>query len=311
MELLALNGDKHTESNMAKYEGGEKEEEEDWSDIMTTDLSAGSFAQHEVQEIRLPDGKHISIASTSTLSPLDMMDLSWGTHDATGHRIWMGAQLLIQALPALRNPFFSKQLPHRCIELGSGTGIAGIAMAKYFGPTTISKFVLTDNSQSALALCKLNCQRNDVGFQNMHVQRLEWGNAMKCDEEGEGALSNGFDIVLATDVIYDIGAWLPLLETANSCLTAGGHLIVAHVPRAALPTPDMKSTTNIPLPYHISLETYLNDVAKEQSFVLVSTVRPSNMKPFRGTEDFEQAGASILVYSKANITAAQTDQCAI
>lgn len=289
--------------------------EDDWSEIMTTDLSAGSFAQHDTCDIKLPDGASLRIASTASLSPLDMMDLSWGTHDATGHRIWMGAELWIQALPALKLYFTSSPSGCRCLELGSGTGLAGLAVLQYFGTSTIFDLVLTDNSESALKLCRLNCSLNgmkndddsrkgdDRQFPSLRVELLEWGSTLAP------GLANGFDVVLATDVIYDIAAWKPLVKTASELLTNGGRLIVSHVPRAALPDEIAAegAITSEQQSHHDALESYLIRTAREKGLLWKVSLKPKDLPPFERQEDMEGVGASILVFQACSTNDDDTD----
>jgi predicted nicotinamide N-methyase len=272
--------------------------EEDWSQFMTNDLSAGSFAHHDTCDIDLPNGTSLQIASTASLSPLDMMDLSLGTHDATGHCIWMGAHLWIQALPALESYFSAGPGVCRCLELGSGTGLAGIAVFKYYGSSTVFELALTDNSESALKLCRLNCTKNGLydnddndQLQSLQVELLEWGNTLVS-----GAAASVFDVVMATDVIYDIAAWKPLLETARKSLPNGGHLLVSHVPRAALPNEVVEGSSTIEQSYHKTLESYMIRTAKEHGFLLKVSLKPNDLQPFEKQQDMEDAGASILVF---------------
>ncbi len=268
-------------------------QEDNWSHIMTGDLSAGSFAKHDTQEIHLPNQTRIQIASTVSLSPLDMMDLSWGTHDATGHRIWMGAELWIQAMPFLSTYFSSE--PCRCLELGSGTGLAGIATYKYYRASTTLEMVLSDNSPSALDLCRFNCEQNGLDdTNNCHpnsakVELLTWGSFLPSKMAH-------FDVIFATDVIYDTSAWTPLLETSRKSLRIGGHLLISHVPRAALPV--AKSPEQ---PYHKALESYLIQTAKEHGFCWKYNLHPKDLHYFQKQQEIHETGAAILIFQVDNV----------
>lgn len=276
-------------------------EEDDWSLIMTADLSPESFAQHDTQQITLPNQTTIQINSTLSLSPLDMMNLAWGTHDATGHRIWMGAELWIQSLPLLSEYFTTtaSQRCCRCLELGSGTGLAGIATFLYYTQSTSNnlQMVLSDNSQSALDLCRINCTQNEIqqatdgalatptGMKSsLSLELLNWGSTIP------GPMPQ-FNVVFATDVIYDISAWNPLLETARLSLFLGGHLLVAHVPRAALPTKKHAEQT-----YHEALLSYLLDTAKEHGFFWKTTLHSRDLHNFQKQQEMEESGAAILIF---------------
>lgn len=248
-------------------------QEEDWSDFMTTDLSSG-FAQHGKQEISLLNGCTLRIASASALSPLDMVNLSWGTHDATGHCIWMGARLFLQALPKLK----AYLLDQRVLELGSGTGLAGISVSKFY---SIKYLTLTDSSDSALRLCRENVAMNfsEGANQNLQVKKLSWGESLPE--------KSVFDTVLATDVLYDIQSWDPLLQTTINSLQVGGVLLLSHVPRAALP----------PSASAKSLEEYLIARARSHELHLQSTLCPRDLSE-NFDVDMQQAGAAILIFEK-------------
>ena len=257
----------------AKQDDEELVVEEDWSEIMTTDLSDG-FAQHEHRTIALANGTTLQIASTPTLSPLDMINLSYGTHDTTGHRIWMGATFFLQAIPRLEESYFRDK---SILELGSGTGLSGIAVTK---STKTKEVILTDSSESALDLCRHNCQANHLSAV-VQVEELSWGKRLTAHKD--------FDTVLATDVLYDISSWKPLLRTVYQSLRSNGLFLLSHIPRAALPE-DTKTTT---------LEEYLVSHAESSGFSLLSKLYPRDLSSCCDNwEDMQEAGAAIFAFEK-------------
>lgn len=256
----------------------DEEIEEDWSEFMTSDLSGG-FAQHEHQEILLANGKMIQISSVSSLSPLDMVNLSWGTHDTTGHLVWMGARFFLEALPKLETHFANR----RVLELGSGTGLSGLAVSKFYETKQI---VMTDSSKSSLELCRENCTSNHVNG-NVTVEELSWGAQLSPEVV--------FDTVLATDVLYDIQLWEPLLQTAIKSLRGGGAFVLSHVPRAAMPERAVGESC-------ITLEEILIARAEAQNFRLTSRVSPRDISGgFNGWEEMEQIGAAIFTFQKKTL----------
>lgn len=129
------------------------------------------------------------------------------------------------------------------VELGCGTGMAGIATAV----STMAAFVtLTDGNDEVIELATTNALLNKSVFQGtkVDVRRLEWGdtseflkNTTNSDDE-----SFLFDVVLATDSIYDEEVVETLILTAGSILglkidsaevSREVALIVSHVPRCA------------------------------------------------------------------------------
>lgn len=271
-------------SSLINQKDDDNVQEEDWSEIMSSSDLAGGFARHDHEEgISLvnTDGCTIHISSTASLSPLDMMNLSWGLHDTTGHRIWMGARLFLRTLPQLEAYFLNRKV----LELGSGTGLSGIAVSKYFSTKSL---VLTDFSDSVLDLCRSNVARNqdegvikDVNSSTCCIQvaELTWGESL-ADSDSK------FDTVFATDVLYDIQSWVPLLQTVVKSLRNEGIFLLSHVPRAALPEGEDRS-----------LEEYLIYHAKSYNLHQVSTLRPSDLSD-KFDVDMEETGASIFVFLK-------------
>ena len=101
----------------------------------------------------------------------------------------------------------------RCIELGSGVGVGGLAAAALGGGRLA--VVLTDLPE-ATALLRLNARANDGALAPPpRVAPLAWGDADAAravldDAFGAGAAP---DLVLCSDVVYDPEAYAPLLTT--------------------------------------------------------------------------------------------------
>ncbi|KAG7364697.1 lysine methyltransferase [Nitzschia inconspicua] len=261
--------------------------EEDWSDFLGTNTTNHNdgFARHDtVQEVSLPviQGNKKSmvtlrIASVSSLSPMDMVNLSWGTHDATGHRIWLGATLLVQALPILTTYLASR----RILELGAGTGLAGIAVAK---TVEIQELILTDASLSALELCRNNCENNQVG-EHVQVKKLCWG-----DTPDDASGMKKFDTVMAADILYDLNMLQPIFQTACRSLKMDGIMILSHVPRAAVSIEDA--------PKGKSIEDIILDQAAHFGFDLKSILHPTDIPSMDEEEqdDMQQKGVAIFIW---------------
>lgn len=260
-------------------EGEEDVVEEDWSNLNGCDfeyygtniflLSALEFEETTSTTVQQHRPLQMKLQCVESLTPLDMLDLSNGTGDATGNRIWMGALFFIEcfvrplprlstnnetfhskirAMSELRSAlFFNKKI----CELGAGTGASLIAIGlagtvcEHVKPKSI---MLTDNDPVVLSLCEKNCITNfnddvEVKFQ---VCALDWGkdNLEKIMRESDDDDDNGRrrkqiyassqDTVVATDVIYDLSALQPLFETASILVKTGGSFVLSHVPRACI-----------------------------------------------------------------------------
>ena len=262
--------------------------EEDWSSIMAK--TTNGFAQHELLDVHVSPTRTLTIACVPALSPLDMMNLSRGDHDATGHRIWMGAYLFVEAIAkhaCIRNLFRSKRL----LELGCGTGLAGLALLNDSCDAPLS-VLFTDADPAALELCRRNVRQN-LSSQDKRcaVAPLEWGT-----DEVTGSF---FDVVLATDVLYDISSVEPMLRTVKSTLRPEGHFVLAHVPRACLPGEGKVGTAK-------GLEDYISREANKHGLEVSMVVRPSDLcndlqESSLNTVSFamlEDAGAAILVFKR-------------
>ena len=279
------------------------------------------FAQHQVLSIQLDHSENASfeIECVSALSPLDMVNLSHG-HDATGHTVWMGAFLLIEALASnfkgletqqmsFRSLFYSK----RVLELGCGTGVGGLVviLAPDKWQCKPSHVSFSDFDEGVISLCHKNCERNlnadsssscrdEIYFS---IFALNWGDAAPQNESGDL-----YDVVLATDVLYDMACLRPLLLTTLQSIGEGGFFVLAHVPRSCLP--ESVSITHQPngeRDYHTILENHIMETASELGLQTCTVIRPKQIQnaaqgevPLNSTSlvEMEDAGAALFVFQK-------------
>ncbi|CAN1190626.1 Protein-lysine methyltransferase METTL21C [Linum perenne] len=100
----------------------------------------------------------------------------------------------------------------RILEIGSGTGLVGIAAAATLG----ADVTVTDLPHVAPNL-QFNVDLNDDvlrgGGGTVHVAPLRWGEADDVDRVG-----CGFDLVVASDVVYHDHLYDPLLKTLRLLL---------------------------------------------------------------------------------------------
>ncbi|CAH2064442.1 unnamed protein product [Thlaspi arvense] len=117
------------------------------------------------------------------------------------------------------------------VELGSGTGIVGIAAAATLG----ANVTLTD-LPNVIENLKFNADANaEVVARlggNIHVAPLRWGEAADVE-----ALGQSVDLILASDVVYHEHLYDPLLKTLRFMLLEGDDkdakrvLLMAHLKR--------------------------------------------------------------------------------
>lgn len=110
-----------------------------------------------------------------------------------------------------RGNFSIAKLHHRqCLELGAGTGLAGIALALYGANVTFTDI------QSVLPLLKKNvednilksttCQSNIVG--SVDIKELDWSNEATYTQ-----FKPPYDYIIAADCVYGEAAVKPFLRT--------------------------------------------------------------------------------------------------
>ena len=132
----------------------------------------------------------------------------------TGQVVWNAGALLAEHMALRLGPnFFAGK---RVLELGCGTGLPGIVAARLGA----SRLVLTDGTAEVLARAKQNAAANlrDVPWA---AQQLLFGEV--TPEE----LAGKFDVLIASDVLYQSSGWRPLAQTAGELLAPNGVLLVA------------------------------------------------------------------------------------
>lgn len=290
----------------------EEETIEEWPSIGD---NLQGFAQHYHLTTRLDrkEGASFQLECVSSLTPLDMVHLSLGSHDATGSSVWMGAYYLMEALAAnattttnrdendtnlsLRACFSSK----RVLELGCGTGVGGLSLllSPESWQARPSHVCFTDNDGPVLDLCRRNCAQNECDQCSFAL--LNWGDSTTTTTSQALLL---FDTVLATDVLYDLACLKPLLSTSVQSLHPSGLFVLAHVPRSCLP-----EKADSEGDYHASLEGYIVKTAGEYGLRMLATIRPGHIQSSLGDgkveplneaslTEMEEAGAAILVFQK-------------
>ena len=139
--------------------------------------------------------------------------------DGTGTMVWE-CGIVLARLFATRHGRRALAGGGSVVELGAGTGIAGLAAADLGA----AEIVLTDAEIDGAVT---NAARHSV---EIAVRTLAWGDAAAL-----AALRPPFDLVLAADVVYPAsdGAIGPLLATLSG---AGGLALVAYVEREAATT---------------------------------------------------------------------------
>lgn len=186
-----------------------------------------------------------------------MATLHTRNQEISGRQVWTGSLTLAHALMELsdsekRRLFDNK----RILELGSGTGILGMAISKLCNEKQYSPsvLVLTDGDDKAINLLKANLANpvNQINTAVVRATRLLWGTvesgAIQCPDfcnwcrinyPSSWGTSGGtdvvFDSIFAGDVLYKADLPKQFFETAFALLCKndynGSSLWLCHIPR--------------------------------------------------------------------------------
>jgi D-xylulose reductase len=126
---------------------------------------------------------------------LSLFEPSW-TGDSLGHKTWGASLLLAKRLSSLHivstSPYLSAHSGVKCLGLGEGTGLLGIAAAKVMS-WTLTLTDLPDIIGNLRRNVEYNCG------DRVKVRELDW---MNPPDEGELA-TGSFEVVIASDLFYD------------------------------------------------------------------------------------------------------------
>ncbi|XVF62029.1 hypothetical protein PTKIN_Ptkin08bG0184200 [Pterospermum kingtungense] len=162
-----------------------------------------------------------SIESTVVIRQLPCEGLSFQLWPAAttlvtlldNHRCYPSKSPLTRTLTALSNGCSGRKLT--ILELGSGTGLVGIAAA-----VTLGANVTVTDLPHVIPNLQFNVDANsDVVAKKggtIKVAPLRWG-----EDDDVEVVGRGFDLVLASDVVYHDHLFEPLIQTLRFLLNGG------------------------------------------------------------------------------------------
>ncbi|TIA99932.1 hypothetical protein E3P96_02770 [Wallemia ichthyophaga] len=160
--------------------------------------------------------------------------------DTTGSTLWLSAQLLSAYIEQSGIKDRLKNDKRRCLELGSGVGLVGLALAN----NKSNEVLLTDVSKVVDRVLLRNVKSND--YSNTQVGVLDWSTepeaidwkAIRCFirisdmqwlterrqiDRGEHVLRPPFDLIVTTDTLYERTLTPQLLKHISYHLNQSGH----------------------------------------------------------------------------------------
>lgn len=130
----------------------------------------------------------------------------------TGLSTWNASLWLLEYLssPTRRNLVKGKSV----VELGSGCGLLGLALAKYLGAKSV---LLTDCDYSVLERLKKNQVRNGLPDDVIRIEKWDWVERARCARNKHN--QEEFDVLVAADVVFDPSLIAPLVATIAATKT--------------------------------------------------------------------------------------------
>lgn len=178
-------------------------------------------------EIIGPQGRRVdaSLGATTTSEPETLPSELFAGQDVGENlrcgNVWEAVPALITSLgPLLDRLCAPLRRPPRVLELGAGMGLPGLWAA-----ARGAEVVLTDSNLAVLELLERNARLLGEGAPAaVAVRALDWS-ALPDWIDAE------FDLVIASDVLYDRAAIEPFLGVVAAALKPGGTLLVSHTDR--------------------------------------------------------------------------------
>jgi predicted nicotinamide N-methyase len=213
--------------------------------VNDTKLAQNNYAGEGVAVVSLGEG----LKSPITLHLLERLPREQSSTicnedgDGTASCLWPSGIVLAQALTSKMGIEYltSMVLKHtergrriECMELGSGLGIGGIALAHSFASINTSsstqcQIVLTDRGDETIALLRENIDRNCT-FEgakkriSVTAQTLNWGNQLYCSTRKP----QKFHLIIGSDLLYNSReSYEPLLQTIQQNLHPDGTVILS------------------------------------------------------------------------------------
>lgn len=170
---------------------------------------SASEGQHYFKSYFFKDGVHLcSLLETKTFV----------SHGTTGLKTWPAAEYLFEYFQENKILTMSQKV----LEIGSGgTGFLGIACLKK--KLQMSEWIFTDHSEAVLVSLKDNVTHNKLQPSTWKISKLDW--------EDEKHVEFDYDIIVGSDIVFDVRIVDDLSRTLKRLMRKGQKTIIANVER--------------------------------------------------------------------------------
>lgn len=190
----------------------------------TIDYDSGEEIEYEPEDVEVC-GQSLSITTVSFMPLSQLMKLGGKGPEVSGQKLWCGSVCLSEYLHLSD---FSQVRGARVVELGAGTGVAGMLCAR-FGAGQVW---VTDHDIKCIKHMTEDLARNSI---EAGVVRLDWFLPMPTAFISELTARSDLPLVIiAGDVLYKAVLAAPFFTTAKNLLALHpeASLILCHIPRA-------------------------------------------------------------------------------
>ena len=188
--------------------------------FLPASTAAASAPEAQLHQFHIP-----ALPSPVTVRTIPSLGLTF--------QLWPSATTLLRFLPASphllpRSP--TSHSPLSILELGSGTGAAGLALAAALPAHTVLSDLPAALS-NLLHNASLNAPLLDSRGGSVSVVSLPWGDAAAMEAVVAPAPASRFDLVVASDVVYYETLVDPLIETLRFFVKGEVVFLMAHMRR--------------------------------------------------------------------------------
>jgi predicted nicotinamide N-methyase len=190
----------------------------------TIDYDSGEEIEYEPEDVEVC-GQNLSVTTVSFMPLSQLMKLGGKGPEVSGQKLWCGSVCLSEYLHLSG---FSLVRGARVVELGAGTGVAGMLCAR-FGAARVW---VTDHDVKCIKHMTEDLARNGI---EAGVVRLDWFLPIPTAFIDELAAQAEVPLVIiAGDVLYKSVLAVPFFTTAKNLLGLHpeAYLILCHIPRA-------------------------------------------------------------------------------
>ncbi|KAI3642613.1 hypothetical protein MP228_012168 [Amoeboaphelidium protococcarum] len=167
-----------------------------------------------------PSSEHrmFQIRSQSRIFDIAIKETSLAEADL-GSLTWNSSLLFIKLI--LLSAIHVPQTIRSVLELGCGTGLSGIFLSMYAmkAALNLTSVLLTDYHEGVLKTAQSNVSINAAISSLVDVHKLDWRNFEEFSRDG-------FDLIIGTDLVYDMEAALALPKVLKHITVPGTQIIL-------------------------------------------------------------------------------------